>query len=398
MSDESSKPSDIEHKNAFRFVIFIGIVSLFADMTYEGARSINGQFLESLNASGTVVGVVAGLGELIGYSIRLFSGYQTDKKGYYWTLSFIGYFINLLAVPLLALAGNWPLAAFLMVSERFGKGIRNPPRDAMLSHAGSVVGTGFTFGLHEAMDQIGAILGPLIVVVIYARKGSYKTGYAVLLIPALLALTVLTLARFQYPNPRDLEKKNLSIQGGGELPRIFWIYILAIGFIAMGFADFPLIGYHLSHKAVVSDKWIPLLYSLAMGVDAIAALVFGSLFDKMGIKILAYSVIISAFFAPLVFLFGSTEAVLGMVLWGLGMGAHESIMSAVIADIIPVDRRGSAYGIYNVFYGLFWFTGSAIMGVFLDYSLIALVIFSVVAELMSIPFLMRVMRQQAVAT
>jgi len=195
--------SDIAKSSALRFVILIGVVSLFADMTYEGARSITGPYFALLGASGTIVGVVAGFGELIGYGLRLVSGYVSDRTGRYWSITFFGYLMNMLAVPLLALAGSWQLAAILIIAERAGKAIRNPPRDAMLSHATKEMGRGWGFGLHEALDQIGAVLGPLIVTAVLYFKGSYRTGFAVLLIPALLALSVLLVTRLFYPRPRD---------------------------------------------------------------------------------------------------------------------------------------------------------------------------------------------------
>ncbi|MEK7699337.1 MAG: MFS transporter, partial [Planctomycetota bacterium] len=139
--------------NALRFIVLLGIVSLFADMTYEGARSINGPYLAVLGASATTVGIIAGLGELIGHSLRLVSGYITDRIGRYWAITLFGYAINMIAVPAIALAGRWEIAAILMVTERIGKAIRTPARDAMLSHATREIGRGKGFGLHEALDQ-----------------------------------------------------------------------------------------------------------------------------------------------------------------------------------------------------------------------------------------------------
>jgi len=191
--------------SAMLFVVFVGVVSLFADMTYEGARSITGQFLAVLGANATVVGFVAGFGELVGYALRLVSGLIADRTGKYWTITIIGYLVNLTAVPLLALAGRWEIAAFLMIAERMGKGIRNPVRDAMLSHATSEIGRGWGFGLHEALDSTGAMLGPLIVAAALYFKGTYQTGFAFLLIPAALAIGVLITARMLYPHPKDLE-------------------------------------------------------------------------------------------------------------------------------------------------------------------------------------------------
>jgi len=369
-------------------------VSLFADATYEGARSIAGPYLAILGASATIVGIVAGFGELMGYGLRSIFGYISDRTGKYWTITIIGYVVNLLAVPLLALAGRWEIAAFLIVAERFGKAIRTPARDTMLSHATAQTGRGWGFGLHEAMDQIGAMLGPAIVAAVLYFKGSYGNAFAVLLIPALLALAVLAAARLLYPRPRDFETGQIK-PGRKGFSRTFWIYLAAVALVAAGFADFPLIAFHFKKASVVSEAWIPLFYAIAMGVDALAALVFGRLFDWKGIAVMAAAAIISSLFAPLVFLGGFSLALLGMALWGVGMGAQESIMRAAIADMVPADRRGSAYGLFNTGYGFFWFLGSALMGMLYDISLPSLIAFSVAAQLASVPLFLWINRLRA---
>jgi len=373
--------------SAVKFVVLIGVVSLFADMTYEGARSITGPYFAVLGASGTIVGIVAGFGELVGYGLRLVSGYISDRTGRYWTVTLVGYVVNMLAVPLLALAGNWQIAAFLMIAERTGKAIRNPPRDAMLSHATQTMGRGWVFGLHEALDQIGAVLGPLIVTTVLYFKGSYRTSFAVLLVPALLALSVLVAARLLYPRPKDLEALLPELETKGY-PRRFWLYIAAASLIGAGYVDFPLIAYHFEKASVLSDNMIPILYAVAMGVDALTALVLGSLFDRKGVTVLIFATVLAAFFAPLVFLAGSYLAFIGMALWGLGMGAQESIMRAVIAEMIPANRRASAYGIFNAAFGLFWFLGSLLMGILYDFSVPAVIVSSVALQLGSVPVLL----------
>lgn len=379
------------HRSAMMFVILIGVVSLFSDMTHEGARSVMGPFLALLGANATVVGIVAGFGELVGYVLRLPSGYITDRTGRYWTTTIIGYIINMLAVPLLALAGSWEVAAFLIILERAGKAIRNPARDAMLSHATLKVGRGWGFGLHEAMDQIGAMLGPLIVAAVLYFKGTYRTAFATLLIPAILTIGVLVIARMLYPHPRDLESTAPKIETKG-LYRVYWIYLAAMALNAAGYADFPLIAYHFQKASTVSGDWIPVFYAVAMGVDAAAALIFGRFFDRKGIPILVISVLMSVFFAPLVFLGGFYPSLIGMTLWGVGMGAQESIMRAAVAEMVPVNKRATAYGIFNTGYGVFWFMGSALMGIFYDFSIPFLITFSVVTQLASVPLLLMVKR------
>jgi len=376
-------------RTAFTFVILLGVVSLFADATYEGARSITGQYLAILGASGTVVGIVAGLGELIGYSLRLVSGYLSDRTAKYWTITLLGYSINLLAVPLLALAGRWELAAVLIIAERMGKGIRTPARDAMLSHATANLGRGWGFGIHEALDQVGAMLGPLIVAAVLYSRGGYAWGFGILLLPALLALSVLLVARLLYPHPDVFETGTIKLERRG-FPRVFWLYLAAVAMIAAGYVDFPLIAYHFKTIAIVSDDWIPIFYAVAMGVDALAALVFGRLFDRVGIPVLIASTIISFFFAPLVFLGSTHFALLGIALWGVGMGAQESIMRAAVAGMVSVNRRGLTYGVFNAGYGLSWFVGSALMGMLYDTSITALIAFSVLVQLGSIPLFLLV--------
>ena len=376
--------SDIPRKKALGFVVFLGVVSLFADMTYEGARSIAGPFLATLGASGTIVGIVAGFGELVGYGLRLVSGLISDRTKRYWTITVFGYVVNLTAVPLLALAGRWEMAAALLIAERVGKAIRTPARDAMLSHATSRLGAGWAFGLHEALDQMGAVAGPLIVAAVLHARGSYRAGFAVLLIPALMAIAVLLVARALYPRPRDLEPTAPALESSG-FPRAYWLYLAAVGLVAAGYVDFPLIAYHFQRTAVVSQNWIPVFYAVAMGVDAVAALVFGHLFDRIGISALVAVSLISSLFAPLTFLGDFRVALLGMALWGVGMGAQESVMRAAVAGMVSPDRRGSAYGFFNAGYGVAWFLGSALLGVLYDVSLPVLIAFSVATQLASVP-------------
>lgn len=395
---DAAPPKALSRASAMRFVIFLGVVSLFADMTYEGGRSITGPYLELLGASATVVGVVAGFGELLGYGLRLVSGYISDKTGRYWTITFVGYALNLFAVPALALTGHWPAAIVLMMLERTGKAIRNPARDAMLAHASSEMGRGWGFGLHEAMDQTGALIGPLIVALVLHRNGAhYPMAFAVLLVPAILSVTTLLIARAQYPRPSDLEVARPEFEPKG-IPRVFWIYASGAALIAAGYADFPLIAYHFAKAAVVSPPMIPILYAVAMGSAALSALVAGRLFDRVGLPVVIVSALIAAAFAPLVFLGGLWLAVLGMVLWGTGMGVQESIVRAALAGMVAADRRAAAYGMFDTCYGVAWFLGSALMGFLYDRSVVALIVFSVGAQLAALPILVVVAHRLRTAT
>jgi MFS family permease len=377
---------------AIKFVVLLGIVSLFADMTYEGARSITGPYLAILGASGTAVGITAGLGELIGYGLRLVSGFVSDRTAKYWAVTIAGYGVNLLAVPLLALAGRWEIAALLIIAERMGKGIRTPARDAMLSHATKEMGRGWGFGLHEALDQTGAVLGPLIVSAGLYFKGGYQTGFGILVVPAILAISVLVAARQLYPRPRDLETEPVKLESKG-FPKVFWLYLVAVALIAAGYADFALVAFHLKKGAVASDAWIPVLYAIAMGSDAVAALIFGRLFDRAGMAVLIVAALISSVFSLLVFEGNFYLALSGVALWGIGMGAQESIMRAAVAEMIPTDKRATAYGVFNTGYGVSWFLGSALMGVLYDVSIPSLIAFSMAAQLASVPLLLLVRKK-----
>ena len=381
----SKRNSNQLAKLAFRFVLIIGIVNLFADMAYEGGRSITGPFLGSLGASATIIGVVAGLGEFLGYSLRSVSGYFADKTQRYWVATFLGYVVNVFAVPALALAGNWPLAAILIVAERTGRAIRKPAVDTMLSYAGKSIGRGWVFGLNEGLDQAGAAISPLIVALILYYKGGYRSGFAVLLIPALLCLATLVVARISHPTPRELEKEPDDYSEAKRFPKAFWIFVGAGALIAAGFADFSLIAFHFEKTATVPQVDIPLFYAAAMGAGALSNLLFGRLFDRIGFPIIFIAFFIGVFFAPLVFLGGFWLALIGMAVWGIGMGAQNSLLKAILTDLMPIKKRSTGFGLFYACYGIAWFLGSASMGFLYDKWLAALIIFSIALQLAALP-------------
>lgn len=388
----SQSKHDLSKKTALKFVVLLSIVSLFADMTYEGARSITGPYLAILGANAAVVGFVAGFGELVGYALRIVSGYLADRTGKYWAITIFGYICNLLAVPLLALAGHWWIAATLIIIERMGKAIRAPSRDAMLSHAGQQLGMGWVFGLHEAIDQIGAMLGPMIVATVLYFKGGYQESFAILLIPALIALSILVFARYLYPHPQSLEVQHDRLEAKG-MNASFWLYLTGASLIAAGYADFSLIAYHFQKKAILSPIWIPISYAIAMGVNTLTAPLFGHFYDRKGFSILMIVSIFSCLFAPMVFLGNAILALLGISLWSIGVSAHESLMQAIVANMVPMNKRSSAYGVFNTGFGIFWFLGSFLMGVLYDISIPALVIFSMGIQLLAVPVLWVVMKR-----
>jgi predicted MFS family arabinose efflux permease len=378
---------------ALKFILLIGVMSFFADFTYEGSRSIIGPYLGLLGAGAAVIGIVTGLGELLGYGLRLVSGRLSDRTNQFWPITIVGYVVQMFSVPLLALAGNWPVAALLIILERVGKATRNPPRDVMLSHAGKQMGGyGWAFGVHEALDQSGALVGPLAVAGVLALHGQYQTAFALLLIPALITLSIMLVARLTYPRPEEMETNPPDIRTEG-LPRIFWIYLAGAMLVGAGFADFPLIAYHFARTAVVSSTFIPVFYAVAMGVGGAGSLLFGRLFDRFGIFVLIPLTLLSALYAPLSFLGGFWVALVGVALWGLGIGVQESIIPAVVAHMVPMQRRASAYGLFTAGYGIFWFLGSAFIGLLYGVSLLVVIGFSLVAELAAIPLFILVRRQ-----
>jgi predicted MFS family arabinose efflux permease len=373
---------------ALRFVLIIGIANFFADLTYEGARGITGPFLASLGASATIVGFVAGFGELVGYSLRSFTGYFADRTRKYWLVTFVGYVVNMLAVPALALAGNWPLAAGLIVAERTGRAIRKPVVEAMLSDSGKVIGSGWAFGLNEALDQAGAMVGPLIMALVLFRGKSYQNAFALLLVSALLCLAMVGVARLIHSRGRQMETPPSDVLEAPASSKAYWIYVAAGALIAASFADFSLIGFHFRKASVVPENFIPLYYAGAMGTGAVGSLLFGHLMDKLGHHVIVWVFLVSAFFAPCVFLGNSVIAFAGMALWGLSMGAQDSLLKAVLAPVVAPGKRSSAFGLFDTVFGVAWFLGSALMGLCYDTSISAVVIFSVTLQLAALPLLL----------
>jgi predicted MFS family arabinose efflux permease len=375
----------MKNRSALHFVLIIGIANFFADFTYEGARGIVGPFLGSLGASAAIVGFVAGLGELMGYGLRSVSGYFADKSHRHWAFAFVGYTVNLLAVPALALATRWPLAATLVVAERTGRGIRKPTVEAMLSYAGKSIGAGWVFGLNEALDQAGATIGPLLMALILYLNGGFRTGFAVLLIPALLCLAILVAARLLHPRPHELEQGAEHTFATTKLTCPYWIYLAAGLLIAAGFADFALIGFHFHKANTVSPNLIPVFYAVAMASSAIASIPLGRLFDRFGPNISLFAFLISAAAAPFVFLGTSVAALIGMVFWGIGISAQGSLLQAMLTDVIPPQKRSTAFGLFDTGYGIAWFLGSALMGLLYDRSIVAVALFSVSLQLAALP-------------
>lgn len=387
------RPEPSRHA-ALRFVLIVGVLSFFADFTYEGARGVSGPFLALLGASATIVGIVAGIGELLGYGLRLVSGRLADATGRFWPITIVGYVLQMSVVPLLAFATNWPAAATLIILERVGKAIRNPPRDVMLSFAAREAGGyGWAFGVHEAMDQFGAMVGPLLVAAVLAHGGSYTQAFAVLALPAAINISLVLTARLLFPNPRALDlAPEETTPTAHALPTRFWLYLAGACLVAAGYADYPLIAFHFNKSHSVPGLWISIFYAVAMGVSGAGSLLFGRLFDRFGFPLLIGLTIVSAAFAPLVFLGGFGTALAGAALWGIGMGVHESVIPAAVAPMVASNRRASAFGLFTGLYGVFWFLGSAAIGILYDHSVIWVIAFCVALQLLAVPFFLKAAR------
>lgn len=380
---------------ALKFVLLVGVMSFFADFTYEGSRSIIGPYLGMLGAGAFAIAVITGVGEFLGYGLRLVSGRSADRTGRYWPITIGGYVLQMSAVPLLALVGSWQVAAVLIIAERIGKATRNPPRDAMLSHAAGEMGYGWGFGVHEALDQFGAMFGPLLVALVLAASNhDYTLAFAALAVPAVITVALVVTARVFYPRPQELSAGPAEVTTAG-LPRVFWIYLAGAALVAAGFADFPLIAYHFGQAHTVSAPVVPVFYAVAMAVSGTGSLVFGKLFDRAGIGVLIPLTVVVAAYAPLAFLGGLWAALAGVALWGLGMGVHESIIPAAVAPMVSPDRRASAYGLFTGAYGLAWMAGSIVIGALFYVSLTAVAIFAVAAELAAIPLILMVRNRTA---
>ncbi|MEJ5165772.1 MAG: MFS transporter [Thermoanaerobaculia bacterium] len=367
--------------SALRILIYFGFVSLFGDMTYEGARSITGPFLKTLGASAFLVGFVSGLGEFVGYGLRILSGYISDKAKLWWQLTIAGYALNILVIPLLGLTKSLEIAIILILLERLGKAVRTPSRDTILSLVTKKMGEGKGFGIHEAMDQIGALLGPLVVSLIFFLKGSYRESFLALGIPAIFCLIFLWLAKKE----TKLEEYIQEQKEREDSPnKFFWYYLLFISFSVLGFVHFQVISYHFAKIDLFSLKYIPLLFAIAMGIDAFSALFSGFLFDRKGFSILLSVPFMSIVSIPLIFSSSKFLAFFGILLWGIILGMQESIMRAGISKLAPVKKRGFSYGIFNSLYGLSFFIGSALMGYLYDLKPLFLVLFSIFFNILSL--------------
>ncbi|MEU8484630.1 MFS transporter [Streptomyces sp. NPDC048641] len=362
----------------WRFVVWFGTVSLLADFVYEGARSVTGPLLASLGASAAVVGVVTGAGEAAALLLRLGSGPLADRSGRFWGWAIAGYALTVASVPALGLTGALWAACALVIAERVGKAVRSPAKDTLLSHAAAATGRGKGFAVHEAMDQVGALLGPLTVAGMLALTGDdYGPTLAVLAVPGVAVLALLVWLRRQVPDPAAYERavtpKDEQPQPGARLPRAFWVYASFTAATMTGFATFGVLSFHLVARGLVPTAAVPLLYAAAMAVDALAALATGWVYDRVGPRVLIVLPVLSAAVPALAFTDSLAPVVLGSLVWGAATGVQESTVRAVVADLVAPGRRATAYGVFAAVVGVAAFAGGALTGALYDVSIPVLI-------------------------
>jgi MFS family permease len=380
-------------------VVSFGVVSALADVVYEGARSIIGAFLGDLGASAALVGLITGAGEATALVLRLITGRLADRTGRHWTLTITGYALTIACVPLLALSPGLISAGLLYNGERFGKAVRTPARDTMLAHASAKMGRGWAFGLHEAIDQSGAVLGPLLLAGVLAAGGSFRTGFALLAIPGAAALAVLLRLRAAAPDPTAFDPtaglsdaKKLSL--GTRLPTRFWLYAAFSAATMLGFATWAVLAYHLSTHGVLPTGLVPVLYAAAMGVAALTALAFGRIYDRAGLRGLVVLPVLTAAVPFLSFTHSIPLVILGAIVWGAAMGAHESTLRAAVADLVPAHRCGAGYGTFTAIYGLAWLAGASIIGALYSHGITAIAIYVLTTQTLALALLTPLMRSR----
>ncbi|MES1937417.1 MFS transporter [Salinisphaera hydrothermalis] len=388
------------HLTARQFVLAFGVISMLADMVYEGARSVSGPYLATFGASAMTVGLITGLGEAVALVFRLASGPLSDRTQRYWTLSIIGYAVTVIAVPFLAVASTLAQVGALIVGERFGKAVRTPARDTMLAAASHAsFGRGLAFAVHEAMDQSGAFVGPLIVAGMIALSG-YRAGFAVLAVPGVLTLAVLLWLRRRVPEPTTYDAAPTPVdQAGAEaapvraLSATFWLYTAFTATAMLGFSTFAVLAYHDQVAGIIAPALIPVTYAVAMAAAALSALGSGWLYDRIGLRALFTALPLAAVVPILSFSDAVPLVWVGAAVWGAAMGIHESTLRAAVADMIPAARRGTAYGVFTAAYGLAWLGGSTVIGALYDASLVAVTVFVLVTQIVACGLLFVLLRR-----
>ena len=375
--------------------ILLSLVSLFADMTYEGARSISGAYLEVLSAT-AIFASLASIGEFLGYVMRFVSGfvagYLKSSKGY-WGLTFMGYILNLVAVPLLALSGQWQIAVLLIFLERMGKGLRTPARDVILAEVTEKIGRGRAFGLHEALDQAGAVLGPLIVSAVLFISGDYALAFLILALPALASILLLSSAYMKYPNIKAAENATPPSKSRASLNSVFWLYTISMSMVAFGFMHWVNISYIFKAENILPDHLISVMYLIAMLIDGLLAFPVGLIYDKIGLASLLLTPMFATLVVPMILMDSFVSALLASIFWGIVMGVYESTARAAVAEILPSEGRAYGYGVFGALYGLAWTSGAIIYGYLYQNLTSYLLLFTIFTESAALIILLITVKQ-----
>ena len=366
----------------WHFVLCFGLVSLLADMVYEGARSIIGPYLATLGASATVVGAVAGAGEFIGYGLRVVSGYLVQRSRHYWTWTIAGYALTVLSVPLIGATNVMAPALLLYGTERLGKAVRSPAKDTLLSHASTQTGRGTAFGVHQAMDQFGAMAGPLLLAAVLSqRAGDYRLAFGVLIVPGVLVLALLFWLRHRVPDPAAYELEASTTQARPEaseshgdgsarvgLPPLLWQYVGAIAVLSLGVASFPLLAFHAQTQGLLTAAQVPVVFALAMLVDGVSGLLMGRVYDRRGPKVLLVAPV-AAGVAAIAFTHNATLVWVGVAVWGVVNGVLDSTVKAVVTELVAPAERAIAFGWLAFVRGLGLLVAGAALGLAYDQSI-----------------------------
>jgi MFS family permease len=389
----------------WRAVVGFGVVSLAADMVYEGARSITGPLLGSLGASALLVGVVTGAGEALALVLRLVFGPRVDRSGNYWSMTLSGYALTAVCVPALAVTpflgvAGLTVACVLVLAERTGKAVRSPAKSTLLAHAAGPVGLGRGFGVHKALDQVGAFAGPLLVAGIVAVTGAIWPAMAALAVPGVAAIAVLLLVRRRVGDPLGDEVRASArpreslLRTGRDLPRQFWLFATSAGLTTAGLVTFGVISYHLVRERVVTVAAVPVVYAAAMATAAVAALVTGWLHDRSkGRALLALPVMVAAVPA-LAFSNSAIVALAGVLIWGAAGGVQDSTVKALVAQLVPTGRRATGYGLFAAVQGAAAVAGGALAGALYSTSVPALVVVVAVLQVLALGLLVRTLRSR----
>ena len=385
----------------WRVVAWFGVVSLAADMVYEGARSVTGPFLASLGASALVVGLVTGAGEAAALGFRLFSGPLADRSGRYWSWTVVGYAMTVVCVPLLAVApfvgsAGLGLACLLVVLERSGKAVRSPAKSVLLADAARTVGRGRGFAVHKALDQVGAFAGPLLVAGVVAMSGRTWPGFAVLVVPGVVAMALLLRLRVALtaPGPRP----HADAVPDGPLPPTFHLLTVSCALATFGLLTFGVLSFHLVAGRLLDVAWVPVVYAAAMAVEAVSALATGFVFDRVGGRTLLVLPPLVALVPVLAFSSSLPVAVSGILVWGLATGILDSTVKALVAEVVPRSRLGTAYGAFAAVQGVAALAGGGVAGWLYTQGRLPLVLVVGAAQALALALLLVVLRHDSPAS